>query len=940
MKFPTYRCLNVSGMSLTTKAKRKIFFGGLLAMVVLWISLPQFLVIAAPGAQSSLTSGWDKRFGLPVAGGYYGMNTVATIGNDVYIGGDFSTVAQYYAVNNIARWDGIRWHALGQGLNGEVNTITVVGNDLYVGGAFTKAGNRLAKGIARWDGSAWHPVGSGVGTVSVSAIAEYNGNLYIAGSFTSVDGVPANSIAMWNGSAWSAVSGGIMSYNSASTITDLLVHQGELYVAGSFAKAGNVATNNLARWDGSQWATVGNDDFDVASYDSINTLASMNDELYVGGDFNQVNGQVFNNLARWNGTTWASVGNGVQGDSYGVAVKHLLVVNNQLYSFGKFDLAGAVPANNVAKWDGSNWSALGNGVLLASSFDDGITSAAVVSDGSMYVGGSFSSAGERLLKNMARWDGQQWFSLGLGVSSWYTNFDGTVHALATNEQGQVFVGGRFEYVAGIPTKNFAMWDGERWHTLGDVDGTVFALVMAGDNLYIGGDFTRAGGIAASHVARYNLTSKQWFALDSGVNSTVYTLLLHQGKLYAGGEFSAAGLTNAHGVAWWDGTNWHKFGAQSVTFATCNFHTSPVYTLAASDNYILIGGCFFNLNFNGVPGQGVDSFVAWDETSDEWFPLGAGFTYRYGHSDLPARVYDILLTNNYLYVAGEFDKADTISANAIARFNFATLRWEPAHSGMGSNDSYQAVVRSLLTVGGDLYATGRFDSAGGIDAAGIAKWSEATNTWSALEAGLIRENRDDAGGLALLQTGNSLYVGGRFIAAGDYPSAGFARWILPATPAPTSTPFPQPTTTSQPGQTPTPTPTPTATPMPTATPTPAPRLTAQSNATGAPGSHFVFTGSGFPPNQQLSVSLLKVGVATAAQPLADTVQSDGNGNVTFTLATADTLATGDYLLIVGGVNTPLTIDAAAGVQQPTPQGVILTLTVVELTQRSFLPLVAR
>ena len=47
-------------------------------------------------------------------------------------------------VNNIARWDGTNWSAIGSGVNGFVNGIAVSGNTLYAGGFFTSAGGSAA----------------------------------------------------------------------------------------------------------------------------------------------------------------------------------------------------------------------------------------------------------------------------------------------------------------------------------------------------------------------------------------------------------------------------------------------------------------------------------------------------------------------------------------------------------------------------------------------------------------------------------------------------------------------------------------------------------------------------------------------------------------------------------------------------------------------------
>jgi hypothetical protein len=70
-----------------------------------------------------------------------------------------------------------------------------------------------------------------------------------------------------------------------------------------------------------------------------------------------------------------------------------------LYAGGDFTTAGGVSANRIAKWDGTEWSPLGNGI------DDWVRALAVFDDGSgpaLYAGGYFSTAGGIDVNRIAR----------------------------------------------------------------------------------------------------------------------------------------------------------------------------------------------------------------------------------------------------------------------------------------------------------------------------------------------------------------------------------------------------------------------------------------------------------------------------------------------------------------------------------------------------------
>ena len=53
--------------------------------------------------------------------------------------------------NQVLKWDGTKWSALGTGINGPVFSLATDGSDVYVGGSFTLAGGIAARsaGIQR-----------------------------------------------------------------------------------------------------------------------------------------------------------------------------------------------------------------------------------------------------------------------------------------------------------------------------------------------------------------------------------------------------------------------------------------------------------------------------------------------------------------------------------------------------------------------------------------------------------------------------------------------------------------------------------------------------------------------------------------------------------------------------------------------------------------------
>src|SRR5262249_4050569 len=121
----------------------------------------------------------------------------------------------------------------------------------------------------------------------------------------------------------------------------------------------------------------------------------------------------------------------------------------------------------------------------------------------------------------------------------------------------VYVAGTFTRASGVLAQGLARWNGSDW-TNGAFARLGVSLVSDGTNLYVGGAFTNAGGVLNTNIARYDGTN--WYSMGGGVGyysgglaSYVNILELHNGKLYAGGVFTNAGGIAASNIAVWNGS---------------------------------------------------------------------------------------------------------------------------------------------------------------------------------------------------------------------------------------------------------------------------------------------------------------------------------------------------------------------------------------------------
>ena len=435
--------------------------------------------------------------------------------------------------------------------------------------------------------------------------------------------------------------------------------------------------------------------------------------VYAGGFFSGPPGA--NRIARWNGTNWSALGTGMNQAVYALAFDGA----GNLYAGGNFTTAGGASANRIARWNGASWSAIGPGM------NDFVFALAVDGEGTVCAGGQFTTAGGSSVNHIASWNGTNWLAQGQGMNS-------AVFALAVDGVGNLYAGGGFTAAGSTNANRIARWNGTRWSALGTgMDNSVLALAVdGGGNLYAGGVFTTVGGVSANYVAQWDGTS--WLALGPGMNDNVNALAVDGGgTLFAGGSFTTAGGTSANHIAQWNGTSWSALGTGM---------NSDVFALAVEGGGNLYAGGVFTT----AGGTSASSIARWNGTN--WSALGTGMNDA---------VFALAVDGGgNLYAGGQFTSAGGTSANAIAKWNGTS--WSALGAGMS------VVVYALAVDGeGNLQAGGSFTTAGGTSANHIAEWNGTS--WSALGAGTnfpVQTVAVDEG---------TLYAGGLFTTAGGKAS---------------------------------------------------------------------------------------------------------------------------------------------------------------------------
>jgi trimeric autotransporter adhesin len=338
---------------------------------------------------------------------------------------------------------------------------------------------------------------------------------------------------------------------------------------------------------------------------------------------------------------------------------------------------------------------------------------------------------------------QTWSALGTGV-------DGYIYA-TTIYNGQLIAAGEFSTAGSVPASNIARWNGTSWDSLGPgLNGRVDALAVFEGELIAGGQFSKAGSLDVFYIAAWNGTA--WSAHMGAMNGAVKALLPFGANLVAGGSFHMAGGVDANHIAGYNSSaGWFVFGSG---IAGAN---DDVLALAEDGSSLYAGGAFTLVDDNNV-----NHIARWTGTA--WSAMGTG---------VGGVVYSMVVFNSEIVAGGLFTTAGGNPAANIARWNGTA--WLSLDNGTGGFYPYVLALRSYHNA---LYAGGLFTTASGLTVNGVAKWNGSA--WSAMAGGVWNPGPLVDGSYTLAQFNSNLVAGGTFFNAGPLSNVGnIAAWNEPA-----------------------------------------------------------------------------------------------------------------------------------------------------------------
>lgn len=358
---------------------------------------------------------------------------------------------------------------------------------------------------------------------------------------------------------------------------------------------------------------------------------------YVGGNFESVTNDLanrvpftVNNIAFWSENTnqWQALGRGVNGTVYTIAD-----IFGVVYVGGSFTQATnadgtVVAARNMARWNGTSWSALGGGV-------DGIVRKIIPTFGGVYVGGNFTTVnnGTVTARYIAAFDTStnQWSAVSPGSNA----PDAEVRVIDRTGD-YVYVGTGCRLVELRPSTGV-------WRTLlqftpvGGCEDTVRTFLSNIDPpgqgwFWLGGDFQQAGGVTYNNILLYNVATNTPFRVGTGVNGPVNSM---------------------------------QFGHDSVDFDNWQrVNLAGTFTLGGSE-----GLASASVRHSNLSDTRINSISNWDFVPD-----------ASTSADRPLRSMSWDLGFNRHYIAGQFTNLRGVQANSVALVNLDNGNIETALNG--------------------------------------------------------------------------------------------------------------------------------------------------------------------------------------------------------------------------------------------------------------------
>ncbi len=223
------------------------------------------------------------------------------------------------------------------------------------------------------------------------------------------------------------------------------------------------------------------------------------------------------------------------------------------------------------------------------------------------------------------------------------------------------------------------------------NSSIYAMVKAGNILYLGGTFISINGTARNYLAAFDLSTNTLTGWNPTSNGTVYALAAYGSTVYAGGSFTTIGGQTRNKIAAIDATTGL---ATSWNVGMVGSNQYYVFAIAANANTVFFGGKFF---LGGV----YSDFAVRDAATGTVNGFNPAPNNRVG---------ELLLDGNTLYISGAYTQIAGVEKKYVSAFDITTGTLTPFHVDLNSYSNEGWANNTLMTITGDkLFIGGWFST---------------------------------------------------------------------------------------------------------------------------------------------------------------------------------------------------------------------------------------
>jgi hypothetical protein len=307
-----------------------------------------------------------------------------------------------------------------------------------------------------------------------------------------------------------------------------------IYVGGSFTQVGNCTATNIAKYDiaDKEWSSIGGSLNGI-----VRCLLLEEGILYAGGDFTNADGiSTADRIAAYDTSagTWASIGGQLS-----ASVMALAIDSGVLIVGGEFINAdGIATADRIAVYDiaGAAWGSIGGSL-------NEIVYGLCVNGDNLIVVGAFTGKAKIYSISGATWATLSAVSTEVGA--------GLLYAVASSGD-DVYMGGAFVGTNVVRIGRYSI-ENETFTSIGgSLSSSVRCILYHDTDLIVGGSFVDANDISGANcIARYDLQSAEWNSMGGGIAGdagTVRALALWGNNIFIGGAFNEINSTSTRMIA--------------------------------------------------------------------------------------------------------------------------------------------------------------------------------------------------------------------------------------------------------------------------------------------------------------------------------------------------------------------------------------------------------